>query len=61
MLFIEVVGCYLDIIKCTMTIGSCAAFGGVPAANMNPSGAKSVMTVFKEQGIPTPTINLPGS
>ncbi|TRO82401.1 hydrogenase small subunit [Trichloromonas acetexigens] len=46
--------------KAVIAIGSCAAFGGIPAANMNPTGSKGVMAVFKEQGIVTPTINLPG-
>jgi hydrogenase small subunit len=46
--------------KAVIAIGSCASFGGVPKANMNPSGSKGVMEVFKAQGITTPTINLPG-
>ncbi len=46
--------------KAVIAIGSCAAFGGVPRANMNPTGAKGVIDVFREHGITTPTINLPG-
>ena len=46
--------------KAVLAVGTCASFGGIPAANMNPSGAKGVRAVFKEQGISTPTINLPG-
>lgn len=46
--------------KAVIAIGSCAAYGGVPKANMNPSGAKGVLDFFKEKGITTPTINLPG-
>lgn len=46
--------------KAVIAIGTCAAYGGIPAANMNPTGSKGVMEVFKEHGITTPTINLPG-
>jgi len=46
--------------KAVIAIGSCAAFGGVVAADPNPTGAKGVAEVFKEHGITTPTINLPG-
>ena len=46
--------------KAVIAIGTCAAFGGIPAANMNPTGSKGVMEIFKAQGISTPTINLPG-
>jgi len=46
--------------KAVIAIGSCASFGGVPKANMNPSGSKGVMEVFRAEGITTPTINLPG-
>jgi hydrogenase small subunit len=46
--------------KAVLAVGSCASFGGVPAANMNPSGAKGVQAVFREHGITTPVVNLPG-
>lgn len=46
--------------KAVIAIGSCAAFGGIPAAAPNPTGAKSVLDVFRATGITTPTINLPG-
>lgn len=46
--------------KAVIAIGSCAAYGGIPAANMNPTGSKGVQDVFKELNITTPTINLPG-
>jgi hydrogenase small subunit len=46
--------------KAVLAVGSCAAFGGIPAANMNPTGSKGVLEVFREKGIDTPTINLPG-
>jgi hydrogenase small subunit len=41
-------------------VGACAAYGGIPAAKPNPTGAKSVMEIFKEHGIKTPVINIPG-
>jgi hydrogenase small subunit len=43
-----------------VAVGACATFGGIPAAKPNPTGAKSVMEVFKEHGIKTPVINIPG-
>jgi len=46
--------------KAVIAIGSCASFGGVPKANMNPSGSKGVAAFFREEGINTPTISLPG-
>jgi len=41
-------------------IGTCASFGGIPAADPNPTGIKSVSAVLKEAGIGTPLINIPG-
>ncbi len=46
--------------KAVIAIGSCAAYGGIPAANMNPTGSKGVMEVFRAHGVTTPTVNLPG-
>lgn len=46
--------------KAVIAVGSCASFGGVNKANMNPSGSIGVTEFFKQEGIPTPTINLPG-
>jgi hydrogenase small subunit len=39
-----------------VAIGSCAAFGGLPRANPNPTGARSVMELVKDK----PVINVPG-
>jgi hydrogenase small subunit len=39
-----------------VAIGSCAAFGGIPGANPNPTGAVSVMDLVKDK----PVINVPG-
>jgi len=44
----------------TVSIGTCAAFGGIPAAPPNPTAAKPVTAVFKDAGIKTPVINVPG-
>jgi hydrogenase small subunit len=39
-----------------VAVGTCAAFGGLPAANPNPTGAVSVMDVVKDK----PVINVSG-
>jgi hydrogenase small subunit len=39
-----------------IALGSCAAFGGIPAARPNPTGAVSVSEVVKDK----PIINVPG-
>jgi len=43
-----------------VAVGSCAAFGGIPAALPNPTGAKSASEVLKEAGIDKPVINICG-
>jgi hydrogenase small subunit len=43
-----------------IALGTCAAYGGIPAAAPNPTGSKGVKEVFAEEGIQTPVINLPG-
>jgi hydrogenase small subunit len=43
-----------------IAVGTCAAFGGIPAALPNPTGAKSVTEVLGEVGIKTPVINISG-
>jgi hydrogenase small subunit len=43
-----------------LAVGTCAAYGGVPAAQPNPSGAKGVAAVLKDAGIATPVVNIPG-
>lgn len=40
----------------TITVGTCAAFGGLPAAAPNPTGAKSVMELMPGAAV----VNLPG-
>jgi hydrogenase small subunit len=43
-----------------LTVGTCAAYGGVAAAKPNPSGAMGVGAVLKQEGIVTPVVNIPG-
>ncbi len=43
-----------------LALGTCAAYGGIPAADPNPTGCKSVKEIFADNGIGTPVINLPG-
>jgi len=44
----------------TIALGTCAAYGGIPAAHPNPTGCKSVKAVFDEKGIDTLVVNIPG-
>lgn len=44
----------------TLTVGTCAAYGGLPAARPNPSGSKGVSDVYQILNITTPVINIPG-
>jgi len=43
-----------------LTVGTCAAYGGLPAAAPNPTGCKGVSDVFADLKIDTPVINIPG-
>lgn len=43
-----------------IALGTCAAYGGIPAGAPNPSGCKSVSEVFAEHKISTPVVNIPG-
>jgi hydrogenase small subunit len=43
-----------------LAIGTCAAYGGIPAAEGNVTGATGVMDFFKTNGIKTPVVNIPG-
>ncbi len=43
-----------------IALGTCAAFGGIPAANPNPTQCLSVGEVLKIAKIATPVINIPG-
>lgn len=43
-----------------MALGTCSCFGGIPGARPNPSGVKKLMEIYKEEGIKTPLVNVPG-
>lgn len=43
-----------------IAVGTCAAFGGIPAAENNPTGAQSVGDFFRDNAINVPLINIPG-
>lgn len=43
-----------------IAVGSCAAYGGVNKANMNPSASVGVTEFLKGKNVTTPVINLPG-
>jgi len=43
-----------------LAVGTCAAFGGIPAAAPNPSGAQPVRQVLETKGINKPLVNIPG-
>ncbi len=44
----------------TIALGTCAAYGGIPAAKPNPTNCKGVKELFDEKGINTTVVNLPG-
>lgn len=43
-----------------IALGTCAAFGGIAATAPNPSESIGVGQLFKQRGISTPLINIPG-
>ncbi len=43
-----------------IALGTCASFGGIPAAKPNPAQCVSVMQLFKARKVTTPLINIPG-
>jgi hydrogenase small subunit len=46
--------------KAVVAVGTCAAFGGIPAAEGNPTGAVGVGEFMKAKNLAKPLINLPG-
>lgn len=45
--------------QAVVAVGTCAAFGGIPAAEGNPTGAISVQEFMKREGLQVPLVNLP--
>ena len=43
-----------------LAVGTCAAYGGIPAAHGSETGALGVSEYLKKQGIKTPVVNIPG-
>ena len=43
-----------------LAVGTCSAFGGIPAAKGSTTGSKSVSAFLKDYGITTPVVNLGG-
>ncbi len=43
-----------------VNVGTCAAYGGIPAAAGNVTEATSVTKVLADNGIKTPVVNIPG-
>ncbi len=43
-----------------LAVGTCASFGGIPAAAPNPTGCKPVRQILETKGITKPLINIPG-
>jgi hydrogenase small subunit len=43
-----------------LALGQCGAYGGIPAAEPNPTGSKGATDFFKDYGMETPIINIPG-
>jgi hydrogenase small subunit len=46
--------------RAVVSVGSCATFGGIPAAENNPTGAMGVLPFLAHEHITTPVINVPG-
>ena len=44
----------------TIALGTCAAFGGIPAGSPNPTGCVPVTKLFSSRNIATPVVNIPG-
>lgn len=43
-----------------IAVGGCASFGGIPAAENNPTGAQSVPQFLQKENISKPVITIPG-
>jgi len=43
-----------------VAVGTCATFGGIPAAAPNPTGCQGVKELLESKGVKTPVINISG-
>ena len=43
-----------------VAIGTCASYGGIPAAGGNPTGCEGVKVFLDREGIALPVVNVPG-
>ncbi len=43
-----------------LAVGTCAAYGGLPAAAPNPSASVGISDLFQRLSVTTPVINIPG-
>jgi hydrogenase small subunit len=43
-----------------VAVGTCATFGGIPAAAPNPTGCQGVKELLESKGVETPVINVSG-
>jgi hydrogenase small subunit len=46
--------------KAILTVGTCACFGGIPAAENNPTGSVSAAKYLKDNSVSAPQILVPG-
>ncbi|MBU0992233.1 MAG: hydrogenase small subunit [Proteobacteria bacterium] len=46
--------------KAIIAVGTCASFGGIPAAENNPTGALSLKEFLEKEQLPRPVICIPG-
>jgi hydrogenase small subunit len=46
--------------KAVIAVGSCSSYGGIPAAENNPTGAVGVYEYFKKESPSTPVVCVPG-
>jgi Ni,Fe-hydrogenase I small subunit len=51
---------YAKAASAVLAVGTCASYGGIPAATGSVTGAKGCAAVLKSYGIKTPVINIPG-
>lgn len=54
---VEILGSNADMV---LAVGSCACYGGIPAAGANPTGAVSITSAMSTLGIEKPVIKIPG-